>query len=72
MLRRTRFSVCFETALLCLVISFHVLNSLVYRLDQTGAAQALQAKSLKAPLTSHFEAEIKAEGDGVWMHTKST
>jgi hypothetical protein len=44
MLRRTRFSVCFETAL-CLAITFHVLNPLVYRLNQTGAAQALQ----KAP-----------------------
>jgi hypothetical protein len=40
----TRFSVGFETAL-CLFIPFHVLNSLVPRLNQTGAAQTLIAKS---------------------------
>jgi hypothetical protein len=27
---------------------------------------------VKAPPTSHFEAEIKAEGNGVWMHAKTT
>ncbi len=55
MRHRTRFSVSFETALR-LFIPFHVLNLLV-----TNRRCTWFASEVKAPPTSHFEAEIKAE-----------